>query len=110
MMPATVNTPPMIAQVVVRKWYHGFLTTLTKICGHSVFHDMLHTAPTALLPVACAVGHVNLHVLLHLHGAHCTAAFCCKATYVQELAMHACTSTHAYERMPGKPSLCVSPG
>eukprot|EP00983_Pelagomonas_calceolata_P129046 1161573-Pelagomonas_calceolata.AAC.5 len=32
MMPATVNTPPMMAHVVVRKWYQGFLTTLTKIC------------------------------------------------------------------------------
>jgi hypothetical protein len=30
-MPATVNTPPMIAQVVVRKWYQwrGFSRTTT---------------------------------------------------------------------------------
>jgi hypothetical protein len=31
-MPATVKTPPMMAHVVVRKWYQGLLTSFTKIC------------------------------------------------------------------------------
>ena len=31
-MPATVNTPPTTAQVVVRKWYHARPFSATMIC------------------------------------------------------------------------------
>jgi hypothetical protein len=31
-MPATVNTPPTMAQVVVRKWYRGLIVSFTTIC------------------------------------------------------------------------------
>ena len=37
-MPATVNTPPTTAQVVVRKWYHARPFSATMICtGDSAY-------------------------------------------------------------------------
>ena len=38
-MPATVNTPPTTAQVVVRKWYHARPFSATMICTGDSAYD-----------------------------------------------------------------------